>query len=81
VELCGRDNLRKLFHVSWLNINDIETLILDIEMPEVYSKVVTADERLSVTIHGYAVDMVSMGIGVRSARYCSNDSIMMCESW
>ena len=81
MELCSSDDLRKLFHIGRLNINDIETLVLNVEMPEVYSKVVTADECLSVTIHGYAVDVVSMGIGVCSAGYRSDDSVMMRETW
>ena len=33
-------------------------------MPEVYSKVVTADECLSIAIHRYTIDMVGMGVGI-----------------
>lgn len=33
VELSSGDDLGQLLHVRWFNINNVETLILDVEIP------------------------------------------------
>ena len=33
MKFCSCDNLRKLFHVRRLDVDDIETLILNVEIP------------------------------------------------
>jgi hypothetical protein len=50
VEFRGRDNLCKLFHVRRLNVHDVEALVLDVQVPEVYAQVVTADEGLPIAV-------------------------------
>ena len=35
VELGGGDNLSQLFHVGGLDINNVEALVLDVEVPQV----------------------------------------------
>ena len=81
VELCRRYDFRKLFHISRFDVNDVEALILYIEVPEIDSKVVTADEGLAVAVDGYTVDVICVSVGVSSSRYGSNHSIMVCETW
>ncbi len=62
MKLCSRDYFCQLFHVGWFDVHDVETLVLDVEIPKVDSKIVAADESLSITIHRYAIDVVGMGI-------------------
>lgn len=40
MEFSCRDDLRELLHVRWLDVDNIEALVLDIEVPEVDSQVV-----------------------------------------
>ena len=37
VEFRSRNDLRELFHVRWFDIHDIEALILNVQVPEIYS--------------------------------------------
>lgn len=76
---CCND-LGEFFHVSWFDVNDIEALILDVEIPEIDPQVVTTDEGLSVAVDGDTVDMIGMSILVRSTRHRSDDSVMMCQA-
>jgi len=81
MELGGSDNFSQFLHVRRLDIYDVETLILDIEIPQVDSKVVTADESLAVTVDRDAVDVVSMCVCIGSSWYCCNDCVVVCHSW
>jgi len=81
MELGSCYNFCELFHVCWLDINNVEALILNVQVPEIDSKIVTANESLSVTIDGYAINVISVRICVRLARYSGNDSIMVSQSW
>jgi hypothetical protein len=40
MEFCSSDDLSQLFHVRRLDVDDVEALILDVEVPQVYSQVV-----------------------------------------
>lgn len=79
VELCSRDNFGQLLHVCRLDVNNVEALVLNVQIPQVYPQVVTANKCLSVTVHGYAVDMVGVCVGVCLPGNSRNDGIMMCE--
>lgn len=72
-----RDDLRQLFHISWLNVNNVEALILDVEIPEVDPQVIAADKCFSITIYRNTVNVVRMGVGISSSRDCCNNTIMM----
>lgn len=80
VKLGSGDNLSQLLHVCRLDVDNVKALILDIQIPEVDAEVVRADKRLAVAVDGYAVDMIGVGIGVRSARYGGNDGVMMGQA-
>ena len=73
------DDLGKLLHVSWLDVDDVEALVLDIQIPEVDSKIVTADKGLAIAVHGDAIYMVGVGIGVCSPRDGGHNGIVMCQ--
>lgn len=35
MELCRCDDLRQLLHVRWLDVDDVERLVCDLQVPEV----------------------------------------------
>lgn len=80
VELgCGND-LGKFLHVGRLDIHNVEALVLDVEVPQVDPEIVTADEGLAITVHGDAIDMIRVGVRIRSARDSGNNSIVVCQT-
>lgn len=81
MELCRGDNLRQLLHVRWLDVDNVEALILDVQVPEVYPQVVRRDKGLSVAVHRDAVNVVGVRIGVCSARHGGHNSIVVCQAW
>ena len=42
MELSGRDDLGQLFHVSRLDVDDVEALVLNVQVPEVYTQIIAA---------------------------------------
>ena len=64
MELGGGDDFCQLLHVGGLDVDDVEALILDVEVPQVDSQIVAADVRLPIAVDGYAVDMVGVRIGI-----------------
>ncbi|KAI6754410.1 hypothetical protein HG530_012924 [Fusarium avenaceum] len=51
VKFGGRDDFGELFHVGRLDINNVETLILNIEVPKIDPQIITADKGLSIAVH------------------------------
>src|ERR1700760_3401066 len=74
------DDLCQLLHVRGLDIDDVEALILDIEIPKIYPQVVGGDESLAIAVDGYAVDVISVSVRVDTARNGSNDGIVVGHS-
>lgn len=81
VEFGSSDNFCQLFHIRRLNVNNIEALVLNIQIPEVDPEVIAADEGLAITIHGNAVDVICVGIRVGFAGNGGHHGIMMRQSW
>lgn len=50
VKLRRGYNLCKLLHVGGLDINDVKTLVLDVQVPKVDSQIITTDERLAIAV-------------------------------
>lgn len=80
VKFGRSDDFRKLLHVGWLDVDDVEALVLNVQVPQVYSEVVTANKCLTVTIDRNAVDVIGMGIRIGPARYSSNDGVVVRHS-
>lgn len=80
VELGSSNDLCQFLHVGRLDINNVEALILDVEVPQIYSQIVTADEGFPITVDRDAIDMVGMGVCVGSTRHSGNNSIVMCHA-
>lgn len=51
VKFSCSDDFCELFHVGRLDVDNVEALVLDVQVPEVDSQVIATDESLSVTIH------------------------------
>lgn len=51
VKFGSRDDFGELFHVGRLDINNVKTLILNIEVPKIDPQIITADKGLSVAVH------------------------------
>lgn len=51
VKFGSRDDFGKLFHVGGLDINNVETLVLNIEVPKVNSQIIAADKGLPIAVH------------------------------
>jgi hypothetical protein len=81
VEFGGRDDLCQLLHIGWLDVDDVETLVLNIQIPQVDAQVVTADVSLTVAIDGDAVDMIRVCIGIGPPWDRRDDRIVMCQAW
>jgi len=80
MELSGGDNFGELFHVCWLNINNVEALVLDVEIPQVDPQVVTADKRFTIAVDRYAVDVIGVRICVGLPGYGCNYGIVVSEA-
>lgn len=75
----GRGNhLGQLFHVSWLDVNDVEALVLYVEVPKIDPQIVTADKSLSVAVDRDTVNVVSVCICVVSTWDRSDHGVVMC---
>lgn len=81
VKLGSGDDFGQLLHVRGLDVHDVETLILYVQVPQVDAQIVTADEGLAIAVYRYAVDVVGVSVGISSTGHGSNDSIVMCEAW
>lgn len=80
VEFCGSNDLSQLLHVGRLDINNVEALILNVEIPQVDAQVVTTDVCFAIAVHRNAIDVISVGVGVHTARYGSDDCIVVCHA-
>lgn len=77
---CG-DNLCQFFHVGWLDINNVKTLILYVEVPEVDTQIIAADECLPIAVDRDAINVICVRIGVCAARHSSDNSVVVSEAW
>lgn len=80
VEFCSSNDLGQLLHVGRLDINNVEALILNVEVPQVDAQVITADVCFAIAVHRNAIDVVSVGVGVHAARYSGNDCVVVCHA-
>ena len=81
VELGSCYHIGQLLHVGWLDVDNVEALVLYVQVPEVDTQIITADERLPVAVHRNAVDVVGVRIGIRPARHGRHDGIVVREPW
>jgi hypothetical protein len=51
MELSSRDHLCQLLHICWFDVNNVEALVLDIQVPQVYPQIIAANEGFAVTVH------------------------------
>lgn len=46
----------KVVHVRWLHVNNIETLITDLKIPQVYSKVIRRKKSFTIAAQRFKPD-------------------------
>ncbi len=57
-----------------------ETLITDVQIPEVDTQVIRGNVCLLIGINGDRMDMISMCVGVNFARYGGNNVVLMLHT-
>lgn len=80
VEFSRSDHLSQLLHVRRLDIHNVEALVLNVEVPQVHSQIITADKGFAITVHGNAIYMVRVSIRVSSPWDGGDHGIMVCQS-
>ena len=75
-----RDDFSELFHIRWLDVDDVETLILDVEIPQIDAEVIATYEGLPIAVDGYAVYVVGMSVCVISARDSGDDGVVVGQA-
>lgn len=81
MKLCSGDDFGQFLHVGRLDIDNVEALILNVEVPQVDAQVVTADECLAIAVDRDAVDVIGVGIGVYPSWNGCNDCVVVCHAW
>lgn len=74
-----RTCLCQVFHVGWFDVHYVEALIGVVKMPQVYSQVITGDERFLITTYGDSVDVVCVGIAKHTLTPCLHDLFNSCD--
>jgi hypothetical protein len=77
MELGSGDDFGQFLHIGGFDVDNVKALILNVEVPEIYSQIVTGDEGLAITVDGDAVYMVGVCVGVGSAGDGGNYSVVM----
>jgi hypothetical protein len=80
VKLGGRDDLCQLLHVRRLDVDNVEALVLDVEMPQVDPKVVATDKGFPVAVDRNAVDVVRVGVGIRLSGNRGDDRVVVGQA-
>ncbi len=80
MELGRRNHLRQLLHVGRFDVNNIEALVLNLQIPQVDPEIIRADERLSIAVDRDAVDMVGVCVGIGLAWNGGDDGVVMSKS-
>mmetsp|Transcript_4467 Transcript_4467/g.11561 ORF Transcript_4467/g.11561 Transcript_4467/m.11561 type:complete len:206 (+) Transcript_4467:808-1425(+) len=73
VEFGGGDDLGKLLHVSWLDVDDVEADAAVVEVPEVDAEIVRGDECFLVRVDRDGVDVVCVRVGKDAAGVCHDE--------
>lgn len=81
VKLGSGNDLGQLLHICRLDVNNVETLVLDVQVPEVDSQIITTYEGLSIAVDRDAVDVIGMGIRVCASRNRGDNGIMVRHTW
>ena len=63
MELGGGDDLGELLHVGRLDVDDVEALVGDLDVPQVDAQVVGRHERLLVAVQRDRVDVIGVRVG------------------
>lgn len=77
MKLSSSNNLGELLHVGGFDIDYVEALVLNIEIPEVDTQIVTADEGFTIAVYRYAVDVICVSVRISSSGDGGNNGVMV----
>ena len=84
MQVQGRARLRELLHICGLHVNDVKSLVGDVQVPEVDTQVVGGDEGLLIAAQRNAVHVIGVRIGIfppaarRQHHLCAVHLACMC---
>lgn len=81
MELGRRDDLRQFLHVGRLDVDDVEALVGDFQMPQVNPQIVRGQIRLLVRVDRYRVDVVGVSVGKDPTGRCLHHQIHWLYRW
>jgi hypothetical protein len=79
VEFSCRNDLGQLFHVRRLDVDNVEALVLNVEIPQIDPEIIAADEGLAIAVDRDAVDMVGMRISISLSRNSGDHGVVMSQ--
>lgn len=77
MELGSRYDFGELLHVGGFDINDVEALVLYVQIPQVNPEVIAAYECFTVTVHGYAIYVIRMGVRICLSGHGGHDGVVV----
>lgn len=80
VKFCSGYYFCQFLHIGRLDIDNVEALVLDVEIPQIDAEIVTADKGLSIAVDRDAVDVISMRICICSPRHSGYNCIVVGHS-
>ena len=80
MELGSGDDFSELFHIDGLDVDDVEALVADVEVPEVDTKVVCADVRLAIRVDRDRVNVIGMRVCIDLTWYGGDNGVDRCEA-
>jgi hypothetical protein len=81
VEFRSSDNFCQFLHIRGFDVDNVEALVLDIQIPQVDPEIVTTDKGLAVAVYGDTVDVIGMGVGVGASGHGGDDGVMVGHAW
>lgn len=81
--VCSESTLVSLRYIAhaWTSTGRTETLVADVEVPQIDSQVISAHVCLSIAVDTDRVDVVCMCVGVNLAGHCCHDRVVIGHSW
>lgn len=63
-----------------LDVNDLEALVVNIQIPEIDSKIITTDEKLSIAIDGDTVEIIRVSVDITLPGSCCRHNFVVYET-
>lgn len=67
MEFGSSNHLRKLFHVGWLDVYNVEALVGNFQVPQIDAEIICRQIRFLIRVDRDAIDVVGMRVGKDSS--------------